>query len=168
MKHERGFTLIEALISVGVVLVVGLMAAFAVRSARATARDAVRLSNIRQIQVALENVYQDANTYPEGVNIPLGDAVESACLGTDGFAGTCQGAETVYIRAVPGAIETGLSGEVGCGTPLRKAFCYSLLQEGKGYAISFELEHDIPYTDLVKGVNCALPDGLRQGACPAP
>lgn len=166
MKNKRGFTLVEALVALGVILIIGLLAALAVRSARQTSRDAVRLSNVRQIQVVMEQYFQNSNSYPVGDALPLGDTVGSACLGSNGFAGSCLGADKVYLRAVPGTLDIGLSGSVSCGTPLRHAFCYSQKDSGQGYALSFELEHDIPYTDLKKGPNCALPEGLRPGVCP--
>ncbi len=166
MKNTRGFSLVEALVAFGVIAVIGLLAALAVGSARSTSRDAVRLSNVRQIQVVMEQYFQNSSNYPAGDALPLGDMVESSCLGSGGFASSCSGMDTIYLRSVPGTLETGLSGQVVCGTPLRQAFCYSQKESGKAYSLSFELEHDIPYTDLKKGSNCALPEGLRPGLCP--
>lgn len=64
MKKEKGFTLIELLV---VIAIIGVLAAFAMVSlggARSKARDARRLSDMRQVQTALEMYYADLNSYP--------------------------------------------------------------------------------------------------------
>jgi len=64
MKKEKGFTLIELLV---VIAIIGVLAAFAMVSlggARSKARDAKRLSDMRQVQTALEMYYADLNSYP--------------------------------------------------------------------------------------------------------
>jgi len=66
---------------------------------------------------------------------------------------------------VPRAYEPGLQGKVTCGSPARKAFCYTRLNEGDAYAIQFELESSVAQAGIVKGLNCALPSGIKAGPC---
>lgn len=165
MKTQKGFTLLELLVVIAIIALVVVFAAFAVNAARAKQRDASRLANVRIVQSALEDYFNETNTYPDGELLPLGDVTQSACLGSDGFAGDCASAESTYLRAVPGTHEDGLEGLVTCGEPSRRAFCYTILDDGESYVIHFELENALPPVGLQAGVNCATPDGMEAGTC---
>jgi len=63
---RKGFTLIELLV---VIAIIGLLASIvlvSLNSARAKARDAKRVSELRQIQAALEMYYSGINSYVVG------------------------------------------------------------------------------------------------------
>ena len=98
MKNQKrkGFTLIELMV---VVAIMGLLAALAVISlnnARQRARDARRISDIKQIQTALELYYLDNNEYPDS----SGEVIEGKCISdTNGLASDCDG--DVYMRLTP-------------------------------------------------------------------
>ena len=69
--QKRGFTLIELLV---VISIIGLLASIvlaSLSSARATARDAVRLSNTKQIQKALEMYNLDNGFYVSSTDQPI-------------------------------------------------------------------------------------------------
>ncbi|KKU33450.1 MAG: hypothetical protein UX57_C0004G0019 [Candidatus Uhrbacteria bacterium GW2011_GWE2_46_68] len=149
----------------GVILLVSILAVIAVNSARSKQRDAVRLGNVRQIQTSLENYFTDRNTYPMGVALPLGDSAQSTCLGSDGFVGNCSGADTVFLRVVPGTYQKGLKGLMMCGEPTRDAFCYTQGEDGMSYTIQFELENAVSMAGLIEGINCATPNGIEGGTC---
>jgi prepilin-type N-terminal cleavage/methylation domain-containing protein len=163
---QRGFTIVEILVVVGVIGVIGVLAAFAVAGARSRSRDAVRLSEVRQVQSALENYFTEQNQYPpaEGL-LPLGDARVSGCLSDIGFEGDCAGRGRIYLRVVQPTVDTGLSGLSVCGTPARNAFCFASLREGSDYRIQFELENDWRGAGLAKGLACATPGGMSAGPC---
>lgn len=162
---QQKVTLIEILVVVAIIALVGTLSFFAVSSARSVQRDATRLSNVRQIQSALEDYFNEDNAYPAGDHIPLGDSTQSACLGITGFHADCSAETTTLMRFVPRAYESGLKGNVVCGNPSRKAFCYSLFGEGSAYGIEFELENALPAAGLQKGINCASPGKMSAGAC---
>lgn len=163
---RRGFTLIELLIVLALIGLIGVLAAVAVGSARSKQRDATRLSAVRLTQSALEDYFNESNTYPNGEGLPLGDSSESACFGSEGFVAACAGSEnTVFLRVVTGTIQTGLKDLVTCGDPARSAFCYTQLADGAGYGIQFELENGLPPVGLAAGINCASPEGFAAGAC---
>lgn len=165
MISKKGFTLVELLVVAAIIGLVVLFAAVAVNAARSKQRDATRLSSVRQIQSALEDYFNEYNSYPNGNLLPLGDASQSACLASNGFATECLSQNSIFLRVVPGTYEDGLEGIVTCGEPKHRAFCYTLLQEGDSYVIHFELENAFPPVKLQSGVNCATPEGMEAGIC---
>lgn len=64
--HKKGFTLIELLVVIAIIGILSSIVLASLSSARAKGRDARRLSDIKQIQLALE-LYYDANSaFPPG------------------------------------------------------------------------------------------------------
>ena len=155
----------ELLVVVAIIALVATFAAVAVNSARSKQRDATRLANVRQLQSALEDSFNETNTYPDGSLLPLGDISLSSCLGSGGFSSDCSGEDSVFLRVVSATYEDGLDGIVTCGEPARRAFCYSVQDEGDSYVIYFELENAFTPVGLQAGVNCATPDGMEAGTC---
>jgi len=95
-NHKKGFTLIELLVVVAIMGMLAALAVVALNNARQRARDARRVSDIKQIQTALELYFLDNAAYPTGT----ADYISSDCLSaTSGFAATCSG--TVYMSVVP-------------------------------------------------------------------
>lgn len=79
MKHqqERGFTLVELLVAVGIIGVLASVSVVSVNSVRVKGRDAKRVQEAKQIQNALETFYASNNSYPLG----RANAAEIADLG---------------------------------------------------------------------------------------
>ena len=67
MKKQKGFTLIELLVVIAIIGLLSTLAVVALNNARMKSRDAKRVSDIKQIQTALELYYNDANGYPAAV-----------------------------------------------------------------------------------------------------
>lgn len=70
VKH--GFTLIELLVVIVIIGVLATLATVAVSSARTKARDARRVSDIKQIQTALELYMADYSEYPPATSVTAG------------------------------------------------------------------------------------------------
>lgn len=71
-KNQKGFYLIELLVVVSIIGFLATMAAASLVSARKKARDAVRLADMRQLQLALD-LYQDQHdAYPENTDDDCG------------------------------------------------------------------------------------------------
>jgi len=85
MRNKKGFTLIELLVVIAIIGLLSTLAVVSLNNARQKSRDAKRVSDIKQIQTALELLYNDANSYPATV----------ATGGTIAFGGT------TYMGAVP-------------------------------------------------------------------
>jgi len=111
MKNKsKGFTLIELLVVIAIIGILSTLSVVALNSARARARDAKRISDIRQIQTALEMFYSANNNYPTsttpGLEALVSDglltAIPKAPVPADGT--DCSSANTyVYTRTNQGS-----------------------------------------------------------------
>lgn len=127
--NKKGFTLIELLVVIAIIGLLSTLAVVALGSARQKARDSKRLSDIKQIQTALELYYTDANSYPTtSAAVTLGDT-NHKCLGSNGFnaEGACVG--TVYMGLVP-AEPTPTAGAYEYESPTGTAYTITATLEG--------------------------------------
>lgn len=98
--NKKGFTLIELLVVIAIIGLLSTLAVVALSSARQKARDSKRLSDLKQIQTALELYYTDNNAYPTaagGINLGTTNYI---CLNSAaGF--TTTGCADAYMGLVP-------------------------------------------------------------------
>lgn len=87
MKKQKGFTLIELLVVIAIIGLLSTLAVVSLNNARQKSRDAKRVSDIKQVQTALELYYNDHNGYP-------------ATLGTS-IVGASTAGSVTYMAAVP-------------------------------------------------------------------
>lgn len=73
-SKQAGFTLIELLVVIAIIGLLSTLAVVALNNARLKSRDAKRVSDVKQIQTALELYYNDANAYPAS----LGTKIENS------------------------------------------------------------------------------------------
>ena len=79
MKNKQGFTLIELLVVIAIIGLLATLSVVALNNARERARDSRRISDIRQIQTALE-LYYNANPttgYPDNTTTETGAAAHT-------------------------------------------------------------------------------------------
>ena len=86
-KARRGFTLIELLVVIAIIGLLSSIVLVSLNSARSKSRDARRITDIRQVELALELYFDSNNSYP----------IASAWFGGQG---NCWG--TVTNNWVPG------------------------------------------------------------------
>lgn len=109
MNKQKGFTLIELLVVIAIIGLLSTLAVVALNNARMKARDAKRISDVKQIQTALELYYNDAQQYPPTTNPPV-----ISYNGTNYLAnfptnpapmndGNCGGVPYTYARQLNGA-----------------------------------------------------------------
>lgn len=86
--YKSGFTLIELLV---VVAIIGILTGIVMSnftSAKSKARDAKRISDISNIQLALEQVFDKCNAYPTNImsltDTIIVDAIGTPCKSADG------------------------------------------------------------------------------------
>ena len=66
ISQKKGFTLIELLVVIAVIGVLAAVILASLNDARAKARDAKRIADIKQVQTALELYRNDNSDYPSG------------------------------------------------------------------------------------------------------
>jgi prepilin-type N-terminal cleavage/methylation domain-containing protein len=67
-QNQKGFTLIELLVVIAIIGLLASVVLLALNSARAKARDARRLSDLRQISTAAQMEYDSTGEYPATAN----------------------------------------------------------------------------------------------------
>jgi general secretion pathway protein G len=107
-KSKRGFTLIELLVVIAIIGLLSTLSILALNSARARSRDAKRISDVRQIQTALEMYYNDNADYPDSTASLAPTyikAVPTPPTPIDG--GSCPVIQPSYTYVVAGSVAAG-------------------------------------------------------------
>jgi prepilin-type N-terminal cleavage/methylation domain-containing protein len=65
--NKRGFTLIELLVVIAIIGILASIVLVSLNSAKQKARDARRISDVKNIQIALEEYYNDNLKYPANI-----------------------------------------------------------------------------------------------------
>src|SRR3989344_5524675 len=145
-KQRKGFTLIELLVVLAIIGLLSTLAVVSLNNARQKSRDSKRLSDIKQVQTALELYFSDVGTYPvEAAAVVLGSANEVTLSSTNGFAATAAG--TTYVGKVPSN-----------PTPNGADYSYTSA-DGSTYAITFSIEGATG--GLAEGAHSASPSGIQ-------
>jgi len=63
-NNKKGFTLIELLVVIAIIGLLSTLSILSLNTARARARDAKRVADVKQIQTALEMYFNDVGSYP--------------------------------------------------------------------------------------------------------
>lgn len=152
MKFNRGFTTIELLVVVVIIGLVITLSVLALGSARQKSRDAKRVTDIKQIQTALQLYHSLHNAYPlSGERILLGEGVScggNPCLtvsSENGIAATAAG--TPLLTLITANPQPG-------GAPYTYAS-----PDGKSYELTFSLE--APIGDLFAPNCIATPEKIE-------
>jgi prepilin-type N-terminal cleavage/methylation domain-containing protein len=109
--RQKGFTLVELLVAIGIIGILSSIAVVSVSNVRAKARDAKRLADVKQIQTALEAYLNDMGKYPQTstngttaigkTSVTTDTDMDKLCNTTAGFSSAAC-AETTYLNPVPG------------------------------------------------------------------
>ena len=147
---KKGFTLIELLVVIAIIGVLSTLAVVSLNNARQKARDAKRVSDIKQVQTALELYFADQNGYPSGVALVLGSASVQA-LSAGGFSASGSESGAIYMGQVPTNPTP--------AAPEAASYTYDQTQAGVSYTIGFALESKTGGLD--PGAHTATPSGIQ-------
>ncbi len=79
VRHQRGFTLIELLVVIAIIGILSSVVLASLNSARRKGRDARRISDIKQLQLALELYYDNnGSEYPDAICTTVASGVCTA------------------------------------------------------------------------------------------
>lgn len=174
MNKTKGFTLIELLVVIAIIGLLSTLAVISLGNARAKARDSKRISDIKQLQTALELYYNDNSHYPfafadTAPGTPVATAyqligqstVNYKCLDSiHGFAATCSG--TVYMQQVPSA-PTPIDKPSGTVCEDRSDNYYSYYVDNATAPSTYQLKYCTGGTSggVPAGVHTATPAGIQ-------
>lgn len=156
IKLKKGFTLVELLVTIGIIGILATVTVVSISNARAKARDARRLSEIKAIQTGL-TLYQNENiNFPDSQNVTLilgnGENEYRVLCFTDGGFHTkkedCGGAQ-VFMDPVP-------------RDPLSKDpyfYKYTSTDDNRSYTLTFSLEASVG--QMIAGEHTATPTGIQ-------
>ena len=166
-NKKKGFTLIELLVVIAIIGLLATLAVVALGNARQKSRDAKRVSDIKQVQTALELRYVDEDSYPTDAAAAADNelGIDYTCIVTTGLATGAGCTGTTYMGLIPsdpsgGAAPCASGGVVLCN--------YVYDDDGLGntdYQIHFYLEGN---TGGLTGnvTHCASPNGIsNSGTC---
>ena len=148
MKKQKGFTLIELLVVIAIIGLLSTLAVVALNNARAKSRDAKRVSDIKQVQTALELYYNDQNAYPATLAACTTGLGTAGCVNLSqaatGWGGVASG--TTYMGQVP-------------SNPGPGGTAYIYTGGTSTYSITFTLEG--PTGGLAAGLRTASQAGIQ-------
>ncbi|MDD4412778.1 MAG: FISUMP domain-containing protein [Patescibacteria group bacterium] len=134
LKNQKGFTLIELLVVIVIIGILATLAIVALSAAKVKARDAKRISDIKQMQTALELYYNEENTYPPTSALTAGQAL----------VGTQSG--KTFMGKIPAGPNTG------------ETYTYAQINGGISYTLGYALEKAV--NELAAGGYTATPGSI--------
>lgn len=138
--NKRGFTLIELLVVIAIIGLLSTLAVVSLNNARQKSRDARRVSDVKQVQTALELYYNDAGGYPNTGDADSGDTIS--------YGGT------TYMNSVP----TAPTPSDGDCTTADNTYSYTVVGSNTSY--NFEYCLGSATGGILPGVHTATPGGI--------
>ena len=151
-KQKKGFTLIELLVVIAIIGLLATLSVVALNNARSRARDSRRVSDIKQIQTALELHFNEHDAYPKQTTLGAAHSVLNSS-GKDGLHD--------FINPIPEAPEPAdgdCTDDIGNGTNDGNVYGY-ISADGSTYSLFYCLGNDTGGID--EGKNEAGPTTIQ-------
>lgn len=160
--ERSGFTLIELLIVIAIIGLISTITGVFLTGARVKARDNKRITDLKQLQKALELAYGQNGGYPV--------AAAAIDLGTDSYDVLCGKAAAVNFVADSAAANCD-AGKIYMGLVPRyptppSGGEYQYSGSASAYCIQATLEASVPSVNLSAGTIIIDPTALKNGTCP--
>lgn len=147
LVNKKGFTIIELLIVIAIIGLLATISIVALNGARQKGRDAKRVVDIRQVQIALDLYFDDNNAYPVTATSLVLGSTAAAKLCNGGFVPTSTSCTKTYMNMVPSN-----------PTPGGSAYTYAITT-GATYTIGFSLEEAT--AGLTSGAHTVNENGMQ-------
>jgi len=147
IKKNHAFTLIELLVVIAIIGILATISVISLQNVRAKARDARRVADVKQIQIALELYFSDVGRYPTAAEFNLGSLYSTSSNGT-----------TTYMVIIP----TAPNPPDGNCDSQSNVYLYSQQQGGSDYSIDYCLGGK---ASLDAGLKCATSDAILDRDC---
>jgi prepilin-type N-terminal cleavage/methylation domain-containing protein len=149
---EKGFTLVELLVVIAIIGLLSTLAIVALGSARSKARDARRISDIKQIQTALELYFADQGIYPVVASATTLGTADTTDILTEVAAGFEDGSTPTGTVTYMGQVPSNFAAPSSIAD-----YEYTTVTAGTSYTLTFELEGTV---SGLTGAVTASPSGL--------
>ncbi len=143
-KKKTGFTLIEIVVTISIILIILIIAIVSFNKTRENTRDANRINDIKQIQLAIEMYRDDTGSYPESLDF-------GSSLSNPDYS------NIIYLGKIPSNPEPQDDGDC----PGEE---YKYSSDGDFYYLEFCLGEKTG--EISAGLNCAKISGIEAGSCP--
>ena len=151
IKTKKGFTLVELLVVIAIIGMLSTIAVVSLGSARAKARDAKRIADMRQVSAALEIYYSDQSGYPIYGTAGTGSTLNNMSIcATSGISAVCTG--TTYMAVIPAYPNPPAT--TACAATASANYCY-LATVSTAYSITYLIESQSDFPGAT-GVHCTM------------
>jgi prepilin-type N-terminal cleavage/methylation domain-containing protein len=141
--NKKGFSLIELIIAIFIITTILSIAIVSIINVRQKGRDAQRVSDVRQIQFALEMYRRDTGAYPE--ELIFGTRLSHP-----------ENSSVIYLSSIPSNPLPRADGDCPDSN-------YIYTSDTERYLIQFCLGEKSG--EIKKGINCASPQGVWNEEC---
>jgi len=138
-KLQRGFTLIELLVVIAIIGILASVVLASLNTAREKSRDAARISQLKEVQKALELYYSTEGQYPHYFADGTG---ANGCASSASFLCQLSGELEEYISDIPGDPT-----KIGTSEDYR----YVVEGNGNGYVMMAHLESSNSWCNIFNG-----------------